>query len=112
MTLGSAASIATAPMVRLHCVSVSGIQYPPLELRQTPPEAVPMKSVPPAGLGTTAVTRPASSIGPELKKPLSAPKIPLGPSDRHPPATLPDTEKLKRACNCDAVFVNARCICS
>src|SRR6266403_2126473 len=112
MTLGSAASTVTAPVVRLHCVSVSGIQYPPLELRQTPPEAVPMNSVPPAGLGATAVTRPASSIGPELKNPLSAPKIPFGPSDRHPPGTPAETERLNRAWSCDAVLVNARCICS
>src|SRR3981081_2921714 len=112
MTYGSAGSIVTAPVIRLHCVSVSGIQYPPLELFQTPPGTGPMHRVPPGGLGATAGTRPASSIGPELKNPLSAPKIPFGPSDRHPPGTPAETERLNRACSCDAVLVNARCICS
>src|SRR6266480_589700 len=111
MTLGSAASMVSAPTVRLHCVSVSGAQYPPLVLRQTPPDAVPTNNEP-VVLGAIDVTRPASIIGPELKKPLSAWNTPLGPSDRHPLAMLAEKTMSNCPCRCAETDMRARSICA
>src|SRR4051812_7013538 len=83
---GVTGSSAMAPVVSEHCESVSGVQLAPcVRLFHTPPDAAPMISGPPTGDGAIADTRPASSCGPDPKKPPPASNRPKGPIGRHDP---------------------------
>src|SRR6266446_725767 len=94
MTFGSTGSTLTAPVVNAHWLSVSGAHTPNVDF-QTPPDAVAITRGPPVELGATPVTRPASSCGPDVKYPLSAPKTPVGPSGRQLLARLIVLKRLR-----------------